>query len=633
MKNSFYTIAFMIGVSASLFIYPMKRTANEASIDSPQAEKKQKVYSYTERGKLIAAAREACAEVLESYYQQNYTAETISEKYNEIKKALIERAPLIEEKGVASYLLREIAHTPTYALHKKVLTLVQQECNRCPLLCFADTKDALSGPDAIVVPKEALCLPPIKNQLLLSEIDESKKLSMPAIDTPTLKLIADFMWRLRESLTKKDQRRQALFNNFNKEHSLSIEDALELMEIGGFMGFRPLQEFGGYLLVTKFFEEDPSLLRKSERTIVDAVTGFYNDLVDNIKDTLNPASFVKMKGYFLFYLFIRRIQEISNNVALYAEFKEEFDKCNFSISLRDILSYYPDLGDAATTAQYENIEVDGYKRKNAVQKENPKKVKRVDLTNLCLTDLSGIETLWSKEQCEAISCFSLNNNRLRSFDPKVLISFPNMELLDLTKNNISEVSISKNLQLPKIHALNLNSNKLKRITSDFLTWAPSLQKLELGCNELIAIDPQAFRYVPYLRSLGISDNENLAELDPHQFKNRLPQLNFLVATQTAIPREEIQEIKDWYTQGYATEAKREYCTEKFGDQIGKKLLKKLPKRYEPEEFLVLCDYEDLTDIEKIENVDSDEESGQNNQEVFYSEESSSEEIEIAMEEQ
>uniref|UniRef100_A0A7E4V7N8 LRRCT domain-containing protein n=1 Tax=Panagrellus redivivus TaxID=6233 RepID=A0A7E4V7N8_PANRE len=124
----------------------------------------------------------------------------------------------------------------------------------------------------------------------------------------------------------------------------------------------------------------------------------------------------------------------------------------------------------------------------------------------------------------------LNNNIIRTIDPLLLKETVNLEVLDLSHNNLvalpnatfyalkrmQRLNLQNNQlttipdgvfsQMKELHTLDLSNNKITNITKDSFRGLESLEVLRLSGNTLTNIHPEAFTPLKSLKKLVLSKN-------------------------------------------------------------------------------------------------------------------------------
>ncbi len=101
--------------------------------------------------------------------------------------------------------------------------------------------------------------------------------------------------------------------------------------------------------------------------------------------------------------------------------------------------------------------------------------------------------------------FSLKKIRIeRQIDSKLCLRFPQLLILDLSRNNISFQVIPQFCSLPVLTWLCLAQNDIHTLTIDTWRGLPKLMSLELQMNPIHTIEPFSFSHLNNLRTLNLS---------------------------------------------------------------------------------------------------------------------------------
>ncbi|XP_055372026.1 protein artichoke [Condylostylus longicornis] len=112
----------------------------------------------------------------------------------------------------------------------------------------------------------------------------------------------------------------------------------------------------------------------------------------------------------------------------------------------------------------------------------------------------------------------LNDNFLSIIDRDALIAMPALRELRLRNNSLSDNLPMPFWNLPGLKGLDLSLNSFRRINSVLLSGLPSLRRLDLSENFLNVIDRNTFSNTPFLETLNISNNE-IFDINPLTFKS------------------------------------------------------------------------------------------------------------------
>lgn len=156
-----------------------------------------------------------------------------------------------------------------------------------------------------------------------------------------------------------------------------------------------------------------------------------------------------------------------------------------------------------------------------------------NLKNLQLLDLSynSIQSLdkWDMNDLTELRILKIDHNKFCTMQRMSLTPLYNLQELDLSSNDISNVTIVAEaiVNLAHISSLNLSSNSLTNLsTIQRLIAMTSLNSLDLSLNSIGHLD-LSYLYMPNLTSLMVMKN-NMSAINISSFSNvpKLAQLNF-----------------------------------------------------------------------------------------------------------
>ncbi|KAG7471808.1 hypothetical protein MATL_G00101930 [Megalops atlanticus] len=103
-----------------------------------------------------------------------------------------------------------------------------------------------------------------------------------------------------------------------------------------------------------------------------------------------------------------------------------------------------------------------------------------------------------------IKVLSLSKNKIRHIPLNSLAGLPNLEWLDLSKNKLSDSSLTQDVfkNLGKLKRLNLDGNYLTKIP----LLPPSLEELSINDNKISTLRPHSFKGLSRLLRLELEDN-------------------------------------------------------------------------------------------------------------------------------
>jgi len=105
-----------------------------------------------------------------------------------------------------------------------------------------------------------------------------------------------------------------------------------------------------------------------------------------------------------------------------------------------------------------------------------------------------------------------------SLIPSELRFLSNLQLLDLSENNIKSIDPETFANLQNLELLQLDQNQIISIDPQTFANLSNLLQLNLNQNQLTALDPQTFAKLTNLRSLSLDQNQ-LTAIDPGTFSN------------------------------------------------------------------------------------------------------------------
>ncbi|CAG9782351.1 unnamed protein product [Diatraea saccharalis] len=130
----------------------------------------------------------------------------------------------------------------------------------------------------------------------------------------------------------------------------------------------------------------------------------------------------------------------------------------------------------------------------------------------------------------------LRRNRIMHIDPRAFENTPNIRVLRLDDNLLTEVPPAVRL-LPLLEDLSLGSNRVELVEEEVLQRARRLTRLELRANPLTRVHPRALQHLPHLTTLILSEARGLRELPSLNGSLRLRTLRVDRARLTALPTE------------------------------------------------------------------------------------------------
>ncbi|VDK47735.1 unnamed protein product [Anisakis simplex] len=128
-----------------------------------------------------------------------------------------------------------------------------------------------------------------------------------------------------------------------------------------------------------------------------------------------------------------------------------------------------------------------------------------------------------------LSAVNFANNMIRRFDYDSFSTLYQIEMIDLSFNELSAIPGGDLRQFIGLRTLHLDGNYFDRIADgDFVL--PALQELTISkCLSLRLVERNAFSLLPSLRRLDLSANVNLVFISPHLFSKNITLHSFNVS--------------------------------------------------------------------------------------------------------
>uniref|UniRef100_A0A0N4ZKL9 LRRCT domain-containing protein n=1 Tax=Parastrongyloides trichosuri TaxID=131310 RepID=A0A0N4ZKL9_PARTI len=137
------------------------------------------------------------------------------------------------------------------------------------------------------------------------------------------------------------------------------------------------------------------------------------------------------------------------------------------------------------------------------QFENPS-FKKIYLDNNIIQEFPTPQVGIAFDQLQILS---LSHNHMRKISKHALHSFPALDFLDISKNQLYHIDMDAFPSLGlRIKFLNVSNNRLSTFIHPIL---PSLSVLDLSHNELTSLDPQLFVGLPILKRLILDHNSQI----------------------------------------------------------------------------------------------------------------------------
>jgi Leucine-rich repeat (LRR) protein len=198
----------------------------------------------------------------------------------------------------------------------------------------------------------------------------------------------------------------------------------------------------------------------------------------------------------------------------------------FILILTGMIFYLTESKEIEEVEQIERLEAE-QKAKEAEQLSRLKRIRQYqdstiqaifDTPNIDSVDLSGLELTELPsvfKNLRKLKYLNLSNNRFKNF-PTILMKLPNLETVDLSVNEIEELTLSEYCY---IKHLDLSGNKIKEFCATHRL--PKLETFNLSYNLLgTLVDfERGYSVFPNLKSLNISYNQIQDIRNVYIFKN------------------------------------------------------------------------------------------------------------------
>lgn len=192
------------------------------------------------------------------------------------------------------------------------------------------------------------------------------------------------------------------------------------------------------------------------------------------------------------------------------------DKNDFAFSLRDYLDYKPEIierkikyGIIVDLNLLQLADLDGLQ--NIPHLNN---IESLDLSKNDLTEIPDLHLLGFNN----LERLYLQQNHLSQLPPSCFIGLNNLSILDLSFNQIVQLPATIFQGLNKLETLNLQYNHLAELPSIIFKDLSSLQRLRLNHNQLTRLPDHLFDSLNNMQELDLEDNE-LTSLSSLLFKN------------------------------------------------------------------------------------------------------------------
>ncbi|KHJ83772.1 leucine Rich repeat-containing domain protein, partial [Oesophagostomum dentatum] len=193
---------------------------------------------------------------------------------------------------------------------------------------------------------------------------------------------------------------------------------------------------------------------------------------------------------------------------------------------------------------------------------------RDNLLETCILETHSLETLhldrnlftdWPAlppgSALDSLRSLTISSNLLTSLPPHALSQFPNLQHLDVSRNQISDID---HLAFPSLGmqlvSIDLSYNQLSILPHPVL---PSLVYLDVSSNSLVTLDPAFFAGLPMLQHLKLSSNPQIfARCEEKCWSDHLDELTALVdldlsncALSRALPLSHLTSLKTLLLRG------------------------------------------------------------------------------------
>ncbi|XP_061185346.1 leucine-rich repeat neuronal protein 1-like [Saccostrea echinata] len=144
------------------------------------------------------------------------------------------------------------------------------------------------------------------------------------------------------------------------------------------------------------------------------------------------------------------------------------------------------------------------------------------LTDLQILDLSNTSAPWNSQlSLESLSklkkVYLERNSFKRCFDIKMSINSSQLEIIDLSENNIASLENCTFRKLPNLKELYLDGNNISDLSEKSLQSLPRLHVLSLNKNNIATIQDPVFHSLPHLHTLSLSNMPHLYYLSKRAF--------------------------------------------------------------------------------------------------------------------
>lgn len=148
-------------------------------------------------------------------------------------------------------------------------------------------------------------------------------------------------------------------------------------------------------------------------------------------------------------------------------------------------------------------------------------LERLDLSRNLISNLNSNAFLGLEN---SLVHLDLSRNRISIFSGSPL-SLTRLKCLDLSENNLAQLTKSTFNLLPSLSNLNLSNNQLRSVPADLFQKATSLETIDLSSTSLKILPPQLFSKLNTLKNIFLAHN-SISEVTTGVFSN-LPNLTII----------------------------------------------------------------------------------------------------------
>ncbi|VDO94875.1 unnamed protein product, partial [Soboliphyme baturini] len=134
---------------------------------------------------------------------------------------------------------------------------------------------------------------------------------------------------------------------------------------------------------------------------------------------------------------------------------------------------------------------------------------------------------------DRLEVLDLSKNKIGNISRTMFAPLPSLSFLDLNLNMIEDIDDGSFAGMPNITKLKIEGTYLDNLRPNMFVNLSNLEYLQLGWNELKTIPEGAFTHTPNLKVLSLNSNGLLQTLDPSALKN-LKQLEILNLSYTSV---------------------------------------------------------------------------------------------------